>query len=67
MAERIICRVLTGPTASRKSEFAVRLAKEAGWDIISMDSMQIYRKMNIGTAKPSEKELYGVRHHMIDI
>lgn len=67
MTNQIICRVLTGPTASGKSELAVRLALNQGWDIISMDSMQIYRRMNIGTAKPTLFEMRGVIHHMIDI
>ena len=52
MNDKIICRVLTGPTASGKTEIGVRLAREQGWDIICMDSMQIYRHMDIGTAKP---------------
>ncbi len=67
MTDKIICRVLTGPTASGKSELSVRLALDQGWDIISMDSMQIYRRMNIGTAKPTLSEMKGVGHHMIDI
>ena len=67
MAEQITCRVLTGPTASGKTEIGVRLALEQGWDIICMDSMQIYRRMNIGTAKPTAEEQQGVPHHMMDI
>jgi tRNA dimethylallyltransferase len=67
MTDGIVCRVLTGPTASGKSDLSVRLAAENGWDIISMDSMQIYRRMNIGTAKPTIREMGGVRHYMIDI
>jgi len=63
----IICRVLTGPTASGKTEIAIRLAKESGWDILCMDSMQIYRRMNIGTAKPSPEEMEGVPHHLLDL
>lgn len=65
--EKTICRVLTGPTASSKTEIGIRLAKEMGWDILCMDSMQIYRRMNIGTAKPSADEMQGVCHHMLDI
>jgi tRNA dimethylallyltransferase len=65
--EKITCRVLTGPTASGKTELGIRLALEQGWDIICMDSMQIYRRMDIGTAKPTEKEMRGVRHHMMNI
>lgn len=67
MTEQITCRVLTGPTASGKTGIGVRLAKEQGWDILCMDSMQIYRRMNIGTAKPTEEEMQGVPHHLMDI
>ena len=67
MTKKTICRVLTGPTASGKTEIGVRLAKQMGWDILCMDSMQIYRRMNIGTAKPSKEEMQGVAHHLIDI
>ena len=67
MTDKITCRVLTGPTASGKSALSVRLAMEQDWDIVCMDSMQIYRRMNIGTAKPSYQDMRDVRHHMIDI
>lgn len=67
MKEKIVCRILTGPTASGKTALSVRLAKEAGWEILCMDSMQIYRRMNIGTAKPTHEEMDGVPHHMMDI
>ena len=67
MSEQIICRVLTGPTASGKSDLAFRLARENGWEIICMDSMQIYCRMDIGTAKPTREEQRTVRHHMLDI
>ena len=67
MKEKIICRVLTGPTASGKSGLGIMLAQAEGWDIVCMDSMQIYRRMNIGTAKPTVKEMQGVPHHMTDI
>jgi len=67
MGEKIICRVITGPTASRKTELSVQLALEMGWEILCMDSMQIYRRMNIGTAKPKPEEMHGVRHHLMDI
>ena len=67
MTETITCRVLTGPTASGKTGLGIRLALEQGWDIICMDSMQIYRRMNIGTAKPTAEEMRGVPHHMMDI
>lgn len=59
--------VLAGPTASGKTDIAVELALEVGGEIISADSMQIYRNMNIGTAKPSMEERRGIPHHMLDI
>lgn len=61
------CWVLTGPTASGKTAFSIRLAKEYDCEIVCMDSMQIYRRMNIGTAKPTREEMDGVPHHMIDV
>ena len=67
MPDRIICRVLTGPTASGKSGFAMELAAQMGWDILCMDSMQVYRRMNIGTAKPTAAEQQIVPHHLLDI
>lgn len=59
--------ILTGPTASGKSSIALYLAKTHNCEIVSCDSAQIYKKMNIGTAKPSKAELLEVAHHMIDI
>ena len=67
MTEQIVCRVLTGPTASGKTGLGVELAKAEGWDILCMDSMQIYRRMNIGTAKPTTEEMQGVPHHLMDL
>ena len=61
----IIC--IAGPTASGKTALAVELAKITNGEIISCDSMQIYRRMDIGTAKPTEEEKQGIPHHMIDI
>lgn len=61
------CWVLTGPTASGKTALSIRLAKEHNCEIVCMDSMQIYRRMNIGTAKPTPDEMEGVPHHMIDV
>lgn len=58
--------VIAGPTASGKSNLAVELAKKINGEIISADSMQIYKEMNIGTAKISEKEMQGIKHYMID-
>lgn len=61
----IICVV--GPTASGKTKLAVQLAKLYNGEVVSCDSMQIYRHMDIGTAKPTQEEMDGVVHHMIDI
>ena len=61
----IIC--IAGPTASGKTALAVELAKELDGEVISCDSMQIYRRMDIGTAKPTREEMQGIVHHMIDI
>ncbi len=63
----IICRVLTGPTGSGKSELAMALAEKKGWEILCMDSMQIYRRMDIGTAKPTAEDRARVPHHLLDI
>ncbi|MFQ5957143.1 MAG: tRNA (adenosine(37)-N6)-dimethylallyltransferase MiaA [Candidatus Brocadiales bacterium] len=59
--------ILTGPTASGKSEVALHLARKTGAEIISADSMQVYRGMDIGTAKPSREVRAEVPHHMIDV
>ncbi len=59
--------VIAGPTASGKTDLAIELASRVGGEIISADSMQIYREMNIGTAKPTEEEKRGIPHHMMDI
>lgn len=59
--------VIVGPTASGKSELALRLARQTGAEILSLDSMQVYRGMDIGTAKPSAAEQAEVRHHLIDV
>lgn len=62
-----MCWVLTGPTASGKTSLSIRLAKAHDCEIVCMDSMQIYRRMNIGTAKPTETEMAGIPHHMLDV
>ncbi|NQT30153.1 MAG: tRNA (adenosine(37)-N6)-dimethylallyltransferase MiaA [Candidatus Saganbacteria bacterium] len=59
--------VLLGPTAVGKSKTAIEIAKEIGGEIISADSMQVYRGMDIGTAKPTKDERQGIPHHLIDI
>ena len=63
--DRIICVV--GPTASGKTKLAVQLAKLYGGEVVSCDSMQIYKHMDIGTAKPTKEEMEGVAHHLIDM
>ena len=59
--------VIVGPTASGKTDLSIQLAKKLNGEIVSADSMQIYKKMSIGTAKPTEEEMQGIKHHMIDI
>jgi len=61
----IIC--IAGPTASGKTALAVELAKEFNGEVVSCDSMYVYRCMNIGTAKPTAEEMQGIVHHMIDV
>lgn len=58
---------VAGPTASGKTALSVKIAKELGGEVVSCDSMQIYKGMDVGTAKPSLEERCGVPHHMIDI
>jgi len=58
--------ILTGPTAVGKTELSIRLAKEINGEIISADSMQVYKGMDIGTAKITTEEMQGVRHHLLD-
>ena len=62
---KIICVV--GPTASGKTKRAVALAKERGGEVISVDSRQVYRLLNLGTEKTSTEEMEGIPHHLIDI
>ena len=61
----IIC--IAGPTASGKTALAVELAKELNGEVVSCDSMQVYRRMDIGTAKPTTEEMQGIVHHMLDV
>ena len=58
--------VICGPTASGKTALSIELAKQINGEIVSCDSMQIYKDMNIGTAKPTIKEMQGVKHYLID-
>ena len=58
---------IVGPTASGKTALSLPVAKRLGGEIVCMDSMQIYRGMDIGTAKPTKAERAAVPHHMLDI
>lgn len=64
--EKIPVVAVVGPTASGKSWLAVELAKWLDSEVVSADSMQIYREMSIGTAKPTEADMDGIVHHMVD-
>ena len=64
MKSRLLC--LLGPTAVGKTEIAIQLAKHLNAEIVSVDSRQIYRQMDIGTAKPNAEEQQAARHHLID-
>ena len=59
--------VVTGPTATGKTRLGIELARSLGGEIVSGDSMQIYRGMDIGTAKPDAAELAAAPHHLIDV
>ena len=61
----IIC--IAGPTASGKTALSIALAKELGGEVVSCDSMQVYKYMDIGTAKPTPEERAGIPHHMLDV
>ena len=63
--KNLIC--IAGPTASGKTALSIALAKELGGEIVSCDSMQVYKRMDIGTAKPSVAEREGIPHHMLDV
>ena len=63
--KKLIC--IAGPTASGKTALSIALAKELGAEIISCDSMQVYKRMDIGTAKPAVEEREGIPHHMLDV
>ena len=65
MKQKVI--VIAGPTASGKTDAAIDLAKKTNGEIISADSMQVYKDMDIGTAKPTLEEMQGIKHYMIDI
>ena len=67
MTEKKPLVILTGPTAVGKTAFSIKLASEIGGEIISADSMQVYRQMDIGSAKIKPEEMGGIPHHLIDI
>ncbi len=58
--------VICGPTASGKTKLSIELAKKINGEIVSADSMQIYKEMNIGTAKPTVEEMQGIKHYLLD-
>ena len=59
--------IICGPTASGKSDLALSLARSLNTEIVSADSMYIYKDLNIGTAKPTKQEMQGIKHHLIDV
>ena len=59
--------VIVGPTASGKTALSIELAKKINGEIVSCDSMQIYKDMNIGSAKPTQEEMEGIKHYLIDV
>ena len=64
--QKIKILAVVGPTASGKTAVSVELARRLGGEVVSCDSMQVYRRMNIGTAKPTKEEMCGIVHHLID-
>ena len=58
--------VIAGPTASGKTALSIELAKKINGEIISCDSMQIYKEMDIGTAKVTKEEMQGIKHYLVD-
>jgi len=65
--EKVPLVIINSPTATGKTELAISLALEFGGEIISADSLQVYRTLDIGTAKPSQEQRKKVKHHMIDV
>lgn len=65
MKNKVIC--IVGPTASGKTGLSIELAKKINAEIISADSMQIYKELNVGTAKVTEDEMQGIKHHLINV
>ena len=67
MTEGIRVGAIVGPTAAGKTEVAIEVAERLGAEIVSMDSMQAYRGMDVGTAKPSPEQIVRIRHHLVDV
>ena len=65
--KQIPLAVIVGPTGSGKTALSVELAKRLNSEIVSADSMQVYRQMRIATAKPTSEEIAGVPHHLLDL
>ena len=63
--KKVIC--IVGPTASGKTSLGIKLAKKIDGEVISADSMQVYKELNIGTAKVTKEEMKEIKHHMIDV
>jgi len=59
--------VITGPTATGKTALGIQVSAALNGEVVSADSMQVYKLMNIGTAKPTPEEMCGITHHMIDV
>ena len=59
--------ILTGPTAVGKTELSIKLAKNINGEIISADSIQVYKKLDIGSAKITKEEMQGVKHYLVDV
>ena len=66
MKGKILVAGVVGPTASGKTRLGVALAKRLDGEVISADSMQVYKGMTVGTAKPTQEEMEGVPHHLLD-
>ena len=64
--KKIPLLIITGPTATGKTKLSIDIAKKINGEIVSADSMQIYKHMDIGTAKPSIEEMQGIKHYLID-
>ncbi len=59
--------IISGPTCTGKSSLSIKLAKQIGGEVISADSIQVYKGLDIGSAKITTKEMQGVKHHLIDV